>query len=65
MTLSLGLSQTPTSARDPKNERTPLAHHRGNKSIHRGEAVLRKHLRTFEESQISNIIWREPRVKRH
>ena len=23
---------------------------------HRGEAVLRKHLRTFEENQISNII---------
>ena len=26
------------------------------KSLHRGEAVLRKHLRTFEENQISNII---------
>ena len=25
---------------------------------HRGEAVLRKHLRTFEENQISNIIRR-------
>ena len=26
--------------------------------LHRGEAVLRKHLRTFEENQISNIIRR-------
>ena len=26
------------------------------KMVHRGEAVLRKHLRTFEENQISNII---------
>ena len=24
--------------------------------LHRGEAVLRKHLRTFEENQISNFI---------
>ena len=36
-----------------------------NTVLHRGEAVLRKHLRTFEENQISNIIRREPRVKRH
>ena len=28
----------------------------GASAKHRGEAVIRKHLRTFEENQISNII---------